>query len=200
MEKSISRLKDTDREILLKMSDKDFLKMCNVNNYFRTEVCDDMFLQRRLRETYPDTLKYKKDESWRQYFLDVVYYTAKLKEVFNYIYKKGNPKLQYYILKVTQGNKNYLDSPTVNHGVLFLAVQKGDVNLLKYLVEEGGNMEDLHSSDNLFLKYASRLGYFDIVRYLVEHGGNIHAQNDFALRIARKKKRNNVVKYLESLH
>ena len=108
--------------------------------------------------------------------------------------------LQYYILKVTQGNKNYLDPPTVNHGVLFLAVQTGDVNLLKYLVEEGGNMEDLHSSDNLFLKYASRLGYLDIVRYLVEHGGNIHAQNDFALRISRKKGHHSVVRYLESLH
>lgn len=199
MEKSISKFKDTDREILLKMSDKDFLKTCNVNNYFRTKVCDDTFLQRRLRETYPDTLIYKKDESWRQYFLDVVYYIAKLKEVFNYVYKNGNPKLQYYILKVTEGNKNKLDPPTVDSGVLFGAVQTGDVNILKYLVEEGGNMADLHSDDNLFLKYASRLGYLDIVRYLVEHGGNIHAQNDFALRIARKKNKRDVVNYLESL-
>ena len=51
--KSLSGIKDIDKEILLKMDDKNFLKACSLNNYFKNEVCDDVFLKKRLHQTYP---------------------------------------------------------------------------------------------------------------------------------------------------
>ena len=59
--------KDIDREILFKIKeDKEFLKVCNLNNYFRNEVCNDNFFRTRLSITYPNTLKYKAEKiSWK---------------------------------------------------------------------------------------------------------------------------------------
>ena len=94
--KSITEMKDIDREILLKLNDVDFLKTCNLNNYFRNNVCDDSFLIKRLRNKYPDTLEFKKeDQNWREYFLKVIYYISKLEEDFNYKYLYGDPKSIY---------------------------------------------------------------------------------------------------------
>ena len=86
--------KDIDREILFKIKDdKEFLKSCNLNNYFRNEVCNDNFFRTRLSITYPNTLKYKiNEQTWKQYFLEVIYYIAKLKEDYRYKYEDGNFK------------------------------------------------------------------------------------------------------------
>ena len=99
--------KDIDREILLSMDkDEDLLKACSVNKYFLNGVCDDMFFKNRLMKKYPNTLKYKNLEnkktnfnklSWKQYFLQVVFYITKLKEDYEYIYTVGNFQTQYKI-------------------------------------------------------------------------------------------------------
>ncbi len=74
----IRGIRDVDREILMKLDDYSLLKTCSLNN-FRKSVCDDSFLERRLRETYFETLKYKpENKSWKQYFLEVIYYMDKL--------------------------------------------------------------------------------------------------------------------------
>ncbi len=78
MEK-LTGVRDVDREILLKLDDYSLLKTCSLNNYFKNSVCDDQFLEKRLKLTYPETIKFKPaDKSWRQYFLEVIYYREKL--------------------------------------------------------------------------------------------------------------------------
>ena len=100
--KGVKGFKDQDREILLNIQDdKDLLKACSVNKYVYNEVCDDMFFRNRLARTYPDTLKYKdEDMKWKDYFLRVIYYVAKIKEDYGYIYEEGNPKTLHWYMEI----------------------------------------------------------------------------------------------------
>ena len=124
--------KDIDREILLKLKDdKEFLKSCNLNNYFRNEVCNDNFFRTRLSITYPNTLKYKtKKQTWKQYFLEVIYYLAKLEENYQYKYEDGNFKIQLEIFKQSKDKNDLLIESSVY----------GELSLVKYLVEQGANI------------------------------------------------------------
>jgi hypothetical protein len=73
--KSIINQRDLDREILLRMTDRDFLLTCNSSNFLRENVCDENFFKKRLTLTYPNTLNYKPDnKTWRQYYIETIFY------------------------------------------------------------------------------------------------------------------------------
>jgi hypothetical protein len=92
----LSGNKDTDREILLLLNDKELLKACSIDKYTWNKVCDDEFLKRRLLSKYPKIDKYKRvDESWKQFFLRAIYHIALLKEDYNFIYRFGDFMKQY---------------------------------------------------------------------------------------------------------
>jgi len=218
---SLSGLKDTDREILLRFSDKELIKTCSLNKYLFTSVCDDNFFRRKLALTYPDTLSSKPaDMTYKQYYLKIVYYVAKMLEEFNYSYLSGNPKKQYRILHVGNRYKNK------KHGLLIEASKGGELNIVKEAIRNGadihlndeqalgwaseyGNLDivkylvslgaDIHENDDIVLRFASKNGYLEVVKYLVNLGANIHAINDEALRLASRKGHVEVVKYLISL-
>ena len=120
--KGVRGFKDQDREILLNIdNDKDLLKACSVNKYINQEVCNDMFFRNRLARTYPDTLKYKSgDMKWKQYFLRVIYYIAKMKEDYRYKYEEGDPKTLYEIFKQSGYSNNNLLLVSSARGVLIL--------------------------------------------------------------------------------
>ena len=69
----------------------------------------------------------------------------------------------------------------------------GHFDIVKYLVEQGAN---IHASDDGALRWASESGCLDIVKYLVEQGANIHAGYDYALRFASENGHLDIVKYL----
>lgn len=170
---SISGNKDIDREILMKCSDESFVKLSNINRYFRNDVCDDVLIERRLRKTHPETLKYKKG-AWVKYFLVTIHYIDKLKKDFNYIYKGRDPRLQYYILTLATDEyqvKNLiqtgLDLCVELDRVLMAAVYNGNFEIVKYVVEQGANV-NYWQGDPLF--YAEKRGHAKIVEYLKENG------------------------------
>ena len=185
---SISRFsgnKDTDREILLKLSDKDLLSACKSNKYLYTSVCDDNFFRRKLLLSYPNTLKYfniNEYKNCKRFYLKMIYYISKLKEEFNYLYIAGNPKKQYDIFKQSNSNQENL---------LYLASREGEIELVKEAISRGA-----HIRQGTGLSWASRYGYLEIVKYLVENGANIHALHDEAFRWAVENGHLEVVKYL----
>ena len=75
---------------------------------------------------------------------------------------------------------------------LIEATEKGDLELIKYLVEQGA---DIHAKNDCALRLASYSGNIEIVKYLVEQGAEIHAKNNNALRWASENNHLNVVKY-----
>ena len=97
--KTFTGIKDADREILSKLeSDEDLLKTCIVNKY-TFELCNNQFFLNRLIKKFPDTKTLKPDNmSWKQYYLYIIYYAAKIYEDFGFNFVSGNPKIYYDIL------------------------------------------------------------------------------------------------------
>ncbi len=181
----LTGIKDVDREILSHLPDKELLTVCTIDKRFWNEVCDDDFLKRRLRK-YPGIEKYKGEESWKKFFLRLVYYMGKMKEDFKFEYRYGDFKQQHELLKRYKGN--YL---------LTESVRLGHLPLVKFAVEQGA---DIQTDDNLSLRRASENGDLEMVRYLVEHGAHINAGRNSgsysALEMASTKGDLEIVKYL----
>ena len=209
----LTGLKDLDREILSKMPDRELLTVCKVDKRFYNEVCDDNFLRRRLSK-YPGIEKYKqKDETWKQFFLSVIFYVAKMKEDFEFTYTDGDFKKQYSILK-NYKNKLFLLYEAAKQGELSLvkhalklgadihfsyeaslrrAIEGGHLEIVEYLVENGANF---HAQNEEYFLAAVIYGHLDIVRYLVENGADIHIDDEQPLKTASEIGSLEIVKYL----
>ena len=200
---SLTSLKDIDREVLKHIDDDQLLRICSIDRKTWNEVCDDNFLRRRLTIKYPGIEKYKKkNESWKRFFLRVIYYISKLKEDFKFNYTTGNFKKQFDILKsddvifeaAVKGELSiikYMNEEGINvFPALEIASAAGQLDMVKYLVEKGADID----ADVLIL--ASQRGHLDIVKYLVEHGADIHARDDESLIEAIFWGHFDIVKYL----
>lgn len=181
---SVSGLKDIDREIMSKMTDKDVLNFCAIDKRTWNEVCDDTFLKRRLSR-YPGIDRYAKiNETWKQFYLRTVYYISKMKEDYNFDYISGNFVKQYSMLKLYSLNRNKLLSESS---------KEGELDLVKYALKKGA---DIHFFNDYSLKYAVDQRHLDVVKYLIEHGADIHIQNERFLQWAVSNGYLDIVKYL----
>lgn len=191
--KSITQNIDTDREILLRASDKDLINTCKTNKYFYNKVCNDLFFKRRLQLVYPDTLRFfdlQKYKNYKQYYLQVVYYISKMKEDYDFNYSEGNFKKQYNILVSSQSaNKNiYLRT------LLYTAGHNGEVSLIKYAMQKGAPYSKNYF--NNILTEASGDGYLNVVKFAIQNGAQIHKENIYPLQVASAKGHLDIVKYL----
>lgn len=73
------------------------------------------------------------------------------------------------------------------------AIEKGYLEVIKYLVELGG---DVKVKDDYAIRYASRHGHLEVVKYLTESEANIKIYNNYPVRHASKKNHTEIVKYL----
>lgn len=183
---SLSGLKDVDREILKHVDDDKLLRICSVDKKSWNEVCDDNFLRRRLSK-YPGIEKYKKEsESWKEFFLQVIYHVAKMKEEHKFDYRSGDFRRQYKLLnKNKDKNRLYRNTQLLN-----VAAGEGELDLVKYAVNNGASVV---AYDNGALRGAAARGYLDMVKFLVGKGANIH-QN--ILQYSAQNGHLEVVKYL----
>jgi hypothetical protein len=187
--KSLTNQRDLDREILLKLNDRDFLLTCNSSRYLRENVCDEQFFKKRLTLTYPDTLNYNlNNKSWRQYYIETVFHVAKMKE-YGYDYSFGNPKKQYMIILKSHSDNNHILLDASKKGELALAIE----SLKRGVKNHPANFTRVEDDA---LTNAIENGHLDIVKYLVEHGAEVDIF-DFAYTKAIKKGYTDIIKYLE---
>jgi hypothetical protein len=76
---------------------------------------------------------------------------------------------------------------------------KASLSMVKFLIENGANIEGKSSTDTTPIMFASIKGHITIVKYLHENGANIHKinfSNDNAFSIAAWKGHLEIVKYL----
>jgi ankyrin repeat protein len=222
--------KHLDREILLNLPDKKLIQTCSLNTYLLRTVCDDNFFYNKLRLTYPDTLSLynsKEYKNYKQFYLEMIIYIAKMKEDYGYSYVGGNPILQLEIFQASEyrgPSKKKKISPL---RLLSNSAERGDLVLVKYAIAKGvdihynneyalraacamGHLEmakylislgaNIYKYFEDVLKLASLNGHLEMVKYLVSLGADVHINNDIALQVAIKYGRRRVVEYLQSLN
>jgi hypothetical protein len=80
-----------------------------------------------------------------------------------------------------------------------LAAENGHLEILRYLVEESGQVIDLTADDSYPLRWSAENGYLSVVRYLIEDSGQLvdaTINDNFALRYAACNGHLDVVRYL----
>lgn len=95
-------------------------------------------------------------------------------------------ELQNFLSLSTSMNKNNIIFPS----------QESNLDNIKYLVSMGA---DIHTYDDLPIRWASEYGYLEVVKYLVSIGANIHACVDYAITYACENGHLDIVKYLISI-
>jgi len=86
-------------EIAKESDIRTILNMLSVNKKFN----DDKIFKEILLRKYPKLVKYKKEENWKKYFLNIVYFISKLEEEFNYKFDNDkNPEKIYYWFKLLE--------------------------------------------------------------------------------------------------
>jgi hypothetical protein len=168
-----------------KMDDKTLLSFCKTDKYFNSKICkDDDFWKRRLDEKYPLLIEFKKG-TWKQFYLKMSYYIAKLEEEFEipYIPTKGYNPEKFY--------KEYKDRKDIFNWAMDEAAEGGHMEIVKLMIEkgatafnsamvyaaEGGNMEIVKlmiekgaTAFNSAMVYAVRGGHMEIVKFMIEKG------------------------------
>ena len=81
---------------------------------------------------------------------------------------------------------------------LFQAVFNNDINEVKYLVEEGANVNAKNANGTTLIHFAASCGFLDVVEYLVEKGANVNAKdkNDTALMHFAALANKDIIDYL----
>ncbi len=88
-----------------------------------------------------------------------------------------------------------LDTTKDIDSALIWAAQAGDLDDVKYCVEQGA---EIHANNDLSLIWAAESGHTDVVEYLVEQGASNRIYEEYALRWTAGG-HSGIVEYLESL-
>jgi ankyrin repeat protein len=78
---------------------------------------------------------------------------------------------------------------------LVTASREGHPESVKALLDAGANV---HSVNDLALRYASMNGHTEVVKLLLDKGADVHAENNYALIWARAYGHTETVKVLEA--
>ena len=95
------------------------------------------------------------------------------------------------ILNKFKNSKNINDKDSYGWNFLMWASRKGDLDIVKLLLDMGANIDDKDNTGSTSLMFACYSGYFDIVKLLLERGANVNLTNnvgDTALHNACKYK------------
>ena len=141
MEGSLRSNKDAGRKILENLNDAELLNAFLTDKYIST-IPDEMFWKNRLMSKYPLTAEYKECDpswhldmikpvpnTWKNYYLYVIYYADKMQREFGFKFVKGNPRWSYHLLtEAKRGNTIDLNHTLRNQ------ILKGDEELAIHLL------------------------------------------------------------------
>ena len=177
--------------------DETVIQMLNANVNFRP---DDSFFERLMSRKYPLLMKFKSG-TWKQTYLKMVHYIAKLEEEFGipYIlsedfnpekfYKEWSPYTRIYdialVLAVEVGDmttvQKLADKALYLDWVMIRAAFCGHIDIVKFLFDKGAN--DFDSG----LMGAAEAGHIDIVQLMLDKGAQYY--NSAFIEAARHKQR-----------
>jgi ankyrin repeat protein len=161
--------KDVDRFILLKLeSDREILEFCALNKYAKN-LCNDDFFRNRVYQKFPNSVPFKtskisKTSTWKKYYLYLIYYIDKMKDLgFNFSeVSNGDVKSYYEILK----DEDRLIA-------IVTAIEKDYLDLVKYYIEDKNiDLSVYNTNYNILMAMAAENGHKSIVDYFISKGAN----------------------------
>jgi hypothetical protein len=87
-------------------------------------------------------------------------------------------------------------------GTLFAAAVNGHIDIVKYLLANGANVDERGDDNNTPLLHTAHCGHLDIVKLLIDAGADVKAVNDFDQTIqdkARFSDNRELIKFIKSL-
>lgn len=91
---------------------------------------------------------------------------------------QGREHLVEHLLTFPETN-SVVDEPDDTAATpLILATLKGNINIVKWLLDKGADVNHKNQQGHSPLQYACSKGYKDIVEYLLSHGANINIQDN----------------------
>jgi Ankyrin repeats (3 copies) len=142
--------KDIYEYLLNFVDDKTILNMLSVNKDFR----DEKFFQRIMKTKYPLLIKFK-NGTWKELFLRMTYYIAKLGILgIPYISTKGYNPEKFY--------KEYKDRKEIFDIAMAYASEGGQMEIVKLMIEKGATHFIWAMAD------AARGGHIEIVKFMIE--------------------------------
>ena len=190
--------KDTYEYIFNFTDDRTILNMLSVNKKFR----DEKFFENIVRRKYSSLVDYKKEDTWKKFYINIIYYLSKLEEDFQFPYienAKFDAKLLYEEFSI---QKN--DFP-IHSQLLFIigtglemAIKANNIEKLEYFLNRGRKETSLsHIMLENALSIAAENGHLDVVKYLLKQkAGKIN----WATTAAARGGHLDIVKYLFLLH
>ena len=144
------------------------LNMLSVNKKFN----DPIFFEKVIDRKYHLLKQFKeKNESWRQFFVKMAYYIAKLEEEYDIPYipsRNYNPEEFYE-------ENNYEDNDDENIDIydnaMNFAAEGGDLKIVKQMIKKLEETDQEPQFD-WAMESAVMEGHLDIVKYLIEKGSN----------------------------
>ena len=153
--------KDVDREILLRIdNDKELLNICNLNKY-ALSLCNESFFRNRLALTYPESYSIILENKpsgmkWKEYYLKIIYYVAKLAEEYNFQFVEGDPEKYYKILK-----------EPLEYKQMYEASKNDYLDLIIYFIEESSEKYTWSDVLKWGISGAAEKGHLDLVKYFL---------------------------------
>jgi len=142
------------------IDDKTIINMLSVNKRFN-KIVDENFFKRVLERKYPMLIPFKeKTQSWKDFYLEMVYYLSKLEEEYGIPYiptKDYDPKKFY---------KVYKKYKTIYNGAMTYAASGGHMDIVKLKIHKGSN------NLNIAMSYAAEEGHMDIVKSMIQKGAD----------------------------
>jgi thiamine pyrophosphokinase len=167
--------KDIYEYLMNFLDNKTILNMLSVNKKFHNKYS----FQRLIKRKYPLLIEFKK-ETWKELFLRISFYIAKLEILgIPYIPTKGYNPEQFY--------KKYKDSEDIFDWTMSYAAEGGQMEIVKLMIEKGAT--DFDSA----MREAAEGGQMEIVKLMIEKGAT---DFDWAMNYASEGGHMEIVKLL----
>ena len=133
MERSWTKLKDVDQQILLEMDDETLLNYCKSHKYGSRLCDDDLFWKKRVIRRFGSVQK-GENRTWKNLYLNLIYYAITYHNKNDALYQistkgiKNIDLINFYLLR----------GADINEGLIG-ASQGGDKNLVEYYISRGAN-------------------------------------------------------------
>ena len=143
--------KDTYEYLLNFADDRTMLNMLSVNRKFN----DEKLFEKLVKKKYSDLIDYREEnETWKHFFIRLVYYVSRLKDVYDIDYFPGLNPFEF----------NYLDSQEALDVALITAIRTGNISMIKNLFPK---IKIGERTLRRYLREASRHGKLEILLYFL---------------------------------